>query len=66
MVCLLPMGSDPSASIEALAEKLKVGELFFIFGPFFIQWIRTLYDSPVVKIKNNGHLSEGKVTRSQL
>ena len=32
---------------------------FFNFGPSFIQWIRTLYNSAVVKIKNNGHLSEG-------
>ena len=37
---------------------------FFNFGPSFIQWIRTLYNSPVVKIKNNGHLSEEfKMTR---
>ena len=37
---------------------------FFNFGPSFIQWIMTLYNSPVVKIKNNGHLSEEfKMTR---
>ena len=31
---------------------------FFNFGPSFKQWIETLYKSPVMKIKNNGHLSD--------
>ena len=36
----------------------------FNFGPSFKKWIETLYNSPVVKINNNGHLpDEFKMTR---
>ena len=31
---------------------------FFHFGPSFKQWVKTIYNSPICKIKNNGHLSE--------
>ena len=30
----------------------------FNFGPSFIQWIRTIYKSPVACVKNNGYLSD--------
>ena len=31
---------------------------FYNFGPTFIKWIRTIYKSPSISIKNNGWLSE--------
>ena len=31
---------------------------FFHFGPSFKHWIKTLYNLPVGKVKNNGHISD--------
>ena len=37
---------------------------FFNFGPSFKHWIKTLYNLPVGKVKNNGHISdEFKISR---
>ena len=30
----------------------------FNFGPSFINWVKTIYNSPETCIKNNGHISE--------
>ena len=37
MVCLLSMGSDPTNNIEALAKKLKLGQLIWIGKFFFLK-----------------------------
>ena len=37
---------------------------FFNFGPSFKHWIKTLYNLPVGKVKNNGRISdEFKISR---
>ena len=57
--------ADFSKAFDSLEWDFMYKSLdFFNFGPSFKKWIETLYNSPVVKIKNNGHLSdEFKMTR---
>ena len=51
--------ADFSKAFDSLEWDFMLKTLdFFNFGPSFKQWVKTIYNSPVCKIKNNGHLSE--------
>ena len=52
--------ADFSKAFDSLEWDLMLKTLdFFNFGPSLKQWVKTIYNSPVCKIKNNGHLSAG-------
>ena len=51
--------ADFSKAFDSLEWDFMLKTLdFFHFGPSFKQWVKTIYNSPICKIKNNGHLSE--------
>ena len=51
--------ADFSKAFDTLEWEFMFKTLdFFNFGSSFKQWIRTIYEQPVCKIKNNGYLSE--------
>jgi len=51
--------SDFQKAFDSLEWKFLLNTLdFFKFGPSFKQWIKTIYNSPVCMIKNNGYLSD--------
>ena len=51
--------ADFSKAFDSFEWKFLFKTLDFLnFGPSFKQWIQTIYEQPVCKIKNNGHLSE--------
>ena len=51
--------ADFSKAFDTLEWEFMFKTLdFFNFGTSFKQWIRTIYEQSVCKIKNNGYLSE--------
>ena len=51
--------ADFQKAFDSLDWNFRFSTLdFFNFGPSFKDWIRTLYASPVGKVKNNGYMSD--------